>query len=90
MTGVQRLTRFRDLSVIVRKPAINVLCRSENEDRILAHIVKDIDRAFYISEKNLIGRLRIFVKMSGEMNHHIVVLNRLDVVEIQNVEIRAS
>ena len=39
LTGVQRLAGLGNIGVIIRKPAVNILCRSENEYRVLSHLV---------------------------------------------------
>ena len=73
MPGVEGLARLRDLGVIIRKPAIDVFCRCKNKDGILTHVLKDVDRAFNICQKNLVGRQRILVQVGGEMDNHVIL-----------------
>src|SRR4030095_10452291 len=72
--------------MIIGEAAVHVLCRCENEYRIAPLILKKVDRAFDICQKDFLDSFRRFVEMRREMNDDVVVADGCSVNGVQNVE----
>ena len=81
---------LRHFIKVVRVRAVDIFSRRENEDRIRRHFAQDVDRAFDVCAKAIIGFVRIFTKVCSEMDDDVIAADASSVKWAENAQLRTS